>query len=198
MCTHSFLHILGAKGWYAQILLDKFNVKLNFINDSSDDLYSRLEQAGDLGDIIIWGTDSDQYHSAIDSELLFDWESGNVLEKYGSYIKEHMTKALSKNKKNSNGHIYGFGYDVATESGNYGDFDYHPDIRWDLYKQIGMPEVTELEDYIDVLKQMKEICPVSDSGKETYGVSLFSDWDGDMVMYVKSTCTAFLEWMNLA
>ena len=49
----------------------------------------------------------------------------------------------------------------------------------------------KLKDYIDVLKQMKEICPVSDSGKETYGVSFFSDWDGDMVMYVKSTCTNF-------
>lgn len=108
------------QGWYAQVLLDKFNVKLNFINDSSGKMYNKLEK-----------------------------------------------------------------------SGEYGDFDYHPDIRWDLYEQIGMPEVTELEDYIDVLKQMKEICPVSDSGKETYGVSFFSDWDGDMVMYVKSTCTNF-------
>ncbi len=179
------------QGWYAQILLDKFNVKLNFTNDSSEGMYNKLEKSGDLGDIIIWGTDSDQYHSAIDKGLLLDWEEDGRLEKYGSYMNSHMEKALNKNKRISGGKIYGFGYDVASESGEYGDFDYHPDIRWDLYKQIGMPEVTELEDYIDVLKQMKEICPVSDSGKETYGVSFFSDWDGDMVMYVKSTCTNF-------
>ncbi len=179
------------QGWYAQILLEKFNVKLNFINDSSEDMYSRLENSGDLGDIVIWGDDSDQYHSAIAKGLLLDWEEDGRLNTYGSYINGHMAKALSKNKKNSGGHIYGFGYDVATEGGEYGDFDYHPDIRWDLYEQIGMPEVTELEDFVDVLKQMKEICPKSDTGKETYGVSLFSDWDSDMVMYVKSTCTNF-------
>lgn len=179
------------QGWFAQILLDKFNVKLNFTYDGSEDFYSRQAQTGDLGDIVIWGTDSDQYHSAIEDGLLLDWERDGLLEKYGAYMSGHMQKALEKNRKNSGGHIYGFGYDVAAESGEYGDFDYHPDIRWDLYEQIGKPEVKELEDYVAVLKQMKEICPVSDSGKETYGVSLFSDWDGDMMMFTKSACTNF-------
>lgn len=179
------------QGWFAQILLDKFNVKLNFTYDGSEDFYSRQAQTGDLGDIVIWGTDSDQYHSAIEDGLLLDWERDGLLEKYGAYMSGHMQKALEKNRKNSGGHIYGFGYDVAAESGEYGDFDYHPDIRWDLYEQIGKPEVKELEDYVAVLKQMKEICPVSDSGKETYGVSLFSDWDGDMMMFAKSACTNF-------
>lgn len=179
------------KGWFAQILLDKFNVKLNFTFDGSDDFYERQVESGDLGDIIIFGTDSDQYRAAIRDGFLLDWEKDGVLETYGSYIKSHMEKALEKNRKISDGHVYGFGYDVATESGEYGDFDYHPDIRWDLYEQIGKPEVTELEDYVEVLKRMKEICPTSDSGKETYGVSLFSDWDGDMMMFAKSTCTNF-------
>lgn len=179
------------QGWFAQILLEKFHVKLNFINDGTEDLYGRLASDGSLGDIVIWGSDSDQYHSAIEDGLLLDWEEDGLLEKYGTYMQEHMQKALNKNKKNSGGHIYGFGYDVAAESGEYGDFDYHPDIRWDLYEQIGKPQVKELEDYVEVLKQMKEICPVSDSGKETYGVSLFADWDGDMMMFAKSTCTNF-------
>ena len=38
---------------------------------------------------------------------------------------------------------------------------------------------------------MKEICPTDDNGKTTYGVSLFNDWDGDMVMYVKSLAQAY-------
>lgn len=179
------------QGWFAQVLLDKFNVKLDFIYDGSDDFYERHADSGSLGDIVIWGTDSDQYHSAVQNGLLLDWEKDNLLAEYGSYMKEHMKKALEKNRKNSGGHIYGFGYDVAAESGEYGDFDYHPDIRWDLYEQIGKPKVQELEDYVEVLKQMKKICPVSDSGKETYGVSLFADWDGDMMMFTKSACTNF-------
>lgn len=179
------------QGWFAQILLDKFNVKLNFTFDGSEDFYDRQAKNGSLGDIVIWGTDSDQYHSAIENGFLLDWEQDGLLDEYGAYMQEHMGKALEKNRKNSGGHIYGVGYDVAAESGEYGDFDYHPDIRWDLYEKIGKPKVKELEDYIEVLKQMKEICPVSDSGKETYGVSLFHDWDGDMMMFAKSACTNF-------
>lgn len=179
------------KGWFAQVLLEKFHVKLNFTYDGSEDFYSRKAESGNLGDIVIWGTDSDQYHSAVREGLLLDWEKDGLLEQYGMYMKKHMGKALEKNRKNSDGHIYGFGYDVAAESGEYGDFDYHPDIRWDLYEQIGKPQVKELEDYVNVLKQMKEICPLSDTGEETYGVSMFSDWDGDMMMFAKSACTNF-------
>lgn len=179
------------QGWFARILLDKFHVKLNFIYDGSEDFYDRQAAAGDLGDIVIWGTDSDQYHSAIENGLLLDWEKDQLLDQYGAYMQKHMKKALEKNKNNSGGHIYGFGYDVAAESGEYGDFDYHPDIRWDLYEQIGKPEVKKLEDYTEILRQMKDICPVSDSGAETYGVSLFADWDGDMMMFAKSACANF-------
>lgn len=179
------------KGWFAQILEERFHIKLNFIFDGSEDFYARKAAEGDLGDIIIWGSDSDQYHSAIADGLLLDWEKDGLLKDYGPYMKEHMKKALEKNRKNSGGHIYGFGYDVASESGEYGDFDYHPDIRWDLYEKIGKPPVEELEDYAGVLKQMKQECPKSDSGEETYGVSLFADWDGDMMMFAKSTCANF-------
>lgn len=178
-------------GWFAKEMLDRFNVKLNIINDRDGSYFDKKASTGDIGDIVIWGTDSDQYHSAIDQGLLLDWEKNGLLEQYGSYMKEHMQKALQKNKNNSGGHLYGFGYDVAAESGETADFDYHPDIRWDLYEQIGKPEVSTLEDYVDVLKKMKEVCPKSDSGEETYGVSLFNDWDGDMMMFVKATCTNF-------
>lgn len=179
------------QGWFAQEMLERFNVKLNFIYDGSDDFYSRMAESGDLGDIVIFGTDTDQYHSAIEEGLLLDWETDSLLQNYGSDILELMPDAIEKNRSKCDGHVFGFGYDVAYESGEYGDFDYHPDIRWDLYQQIGSPKVVELEDYVDVLKKMKEICPTSDSGQETYGVSLFSDWDGDMMMFAKSTCTNF-------
>lgn len=179
------------EGWFAKLMLEKFHVKLNFIYDGTEDFYEQKEREGNLGDIVVFGTDSDQYHSAIEKGLLLDWEQDGLLETYGPYIQGHMAKALEKNRRNSGGHIYGFGYDVAAAGGEFGDFDYHPDIRWDLYQQVGSPKVTELEDYVGVLRQMKEICPVSDTGEETYGVSLFPDWDGDMMMFAKSTCTNF-------
>ena len=44
---------------------------------------------------------------------------------------------------------------------------------------------------IDVLAKMKEICPKDDNGNPTYGASLFNDWDGNMVMFVKALATAY-------
>ncbi|MDE7321296.1 MAG: extracellular solute-binding protein [Lachnospiraceae bacterium] len=177
-------------GWFADIMKEKFNVKLNIISNGDGVFDTRME-SGNLGDIVLFGSDGDEYTRAYQNGMLFDWNEDDILSDYGPYIKSHMADALDKNAAISDGTVYGFGFDVASGAGQYGEFDYHPDIRYDLYKQIGSPEINELEDYVDVLKQMKEACPTSDSGKETYGVSLFKDWDGNMVMFVKATATNF-------
>lgn len=174
-------------GWFAQVMLEKFNVKINIVNDADGVFVTRME-SGNLGDIVIFGNDSEDYLEAIDKGMLFDWNEENLLTEYGPYINDNMQKALDKNKGISpDGKLYGFGHGVATSAQDHELYFYHPDIRWDLYKQLGYPKVTTLEDYIDILAQMKELCPTSDSGNETFGVSLFNDWDGDVVMFVKAT-----------
>jgi len=174
-------------GWFAKIMLDKFNVKLNIVNDADGVFVTRME-SGNLGDIIVFGSDNADYLEAIDKGMLFDWNEDNLLSDYGPYIKEHMQKALEKNAGLSpDGTVYGYGFAVAASPDDHGSTIYHPDVRYDLYKELGYPKVSTLEDWIDILAQMKEICPTSDSGHETFGVSLFNDWDGNMAMFVKST-----------
>ncbi len=174
-------------GWFAKVILDKFNVKLNIIKNEDGVFTTRME-SGDLGDIVIFGSDASDYITAANTGMLFDWNEDDLLTDYGPYMKEHMDKALEKNAALTDSNIiYGFGNDVAGSSEDHTSFGYHPDIRWDLYKQLGYPKVGTLDDLVGVLGDMKKICPTSDSGKETYGVSMFTDWDGDMVMYVKST-----------
>lgn len=177
-------------GWFGQIMLDKFNVKLNIIPDP-DGVYETRMESGNLGDLVIWGNDGDEYLQAIEKGMLYDWEEDDLLSEYGPYIKEHYTYALDKNKQISGGTLYGFGFDVATDASQRQDIMYTWDLRWDLYKELGYPEIKNLDDMVDVLAQMKEICPTDDNGKTTYGVSLFNDWDGDMVMFVKSTASAY-------
>jgi multiple sugar transport system substrate-binding protein/putative aldouronate transport system substrate-binding protein len=177
-------------GWSADILLDKFNVKLNIVPDLNGTLQTRME-SGDLGDIVVFGDNGTDYQNAVSAGLLYDWNEDDLLADYGEYIAENMSHALEHNADYSNGTTYGFGHNVATTSEDLNEFFYTWDIRWDLYKEIGYPEVNELEDLIDVFKQMKEICPTDENGNPTYAVSLWPDWDGDMVMYVKSTATAY-------
>ena len=177
-------------GWFGQIMLEKFNVKLNIIPDS-DGVYETRMESGNLGDIVIWGNDSDEYLQAVDKGMLYDWEEDDLLDEYGPYIKEHMPAALEKNREISGGTLYGYGFDVAVDATQRQDFMYTWDLRWDLYKELGYPEIKNLDDMVEVLAQMKEICPTGDNGKTTYGMSIFNDWDGDMVMYVKSLATAY-------
>lgn len=174
-------------GWFAQVMKEKFNVVLNIIREGDGTFVTRME-SGNLGDIVVFGSDGDQYQQAIQAGLLLDWEENDLLGKYGSYIKEHMQTALEKNRGISpDGKLYGFGHNVGTSATDYEPFFYKPDIRWDLYKKLGYPEINTLEDFIDVLEKMVELEPTSDTGGKTYAVSMFPDWDGDMVMIVKST-----------
>ncbi|MCI9073318.1 MAG: extracellular solute-binding protein [Lachnospiraceae bacterium] len=177
-------------GWFGQVMLEKFNVKLNIIPEAEGTFQTRME-SGNLGDLVIWGNDSDQYLQAIEKGMLFDWNEDDLLQEYGPYIKEHFAAALDKNQKISGGTLYGYGFDVAQNAQARQELMYEWDLRWDLYKELGYPEIKNLDDMVEVLAQMKEICPTDDNGKTTYGVSLFNDWDGDMVMFVKSTASAY-------
>ncbi|MGN0435752.1 MAG: extracellular solute-binding protein [Wujia sp.] len=175
-------------GWSGKVFLDQFNVVLNIVPSTNGAFDTRME-AGNLGDILVLG--EEQFLQAKDAGLLFDWEEDDILDEYGSYIRDNMTHALEKCRNMTDGKLYGVGYQVATSSSDIQSFFYTWDIRWDLYKQLGYPEVKDLDDLVDVFVAMKEICPKDDAGKETYAVSLWPDWDGDMVMYVKSTATAY-------
>lgn len=177
-------------GWFGQIMLEKFNVKLNIIPDP-DGVYETRMESGNLGDIVIWGSDGDEYLQAVEKGMLYDWNEDDLLSEYGPYIKENMPYALEKNTNLSGGVTYGFGFDVAVDANDTQDAMYTWDLRWDLYKELNYPEVKNLDDMVELLAQMKEICPTDDNGKTTYGVSLFNDWDGDMVMFVKSTASAY-------
>ncbi|MDR2656976.1 MAG: hypothetical protein LBB86_04025 [Oscillospiraceae bacterium] len=173
-------------GWFGKTMLDKFNVKLNIINEADGTFATRMA-AQDLGDIILFGNDGDEYLQAVGAGLLFDWEDEDLLTDYGPYIAEHMEKALAKNRALSGGVLYGFGHNVGTSVTDHESYFYYPDLRWDLYKAIGYPQIATLEDYVPVLKAMQEIEPTSETGGKTYGMSIFPDWDGDMVMFVKAT-----------
>ena len=48
-------------------------------------------------------------------------------------------------------------------------------VRWDLYKEIGCPEINNDEDYIEALKAMKEIYPETEDGLPVYAMSAYND-----------------------
>ena len=182
-------------GWVAQMLLEKFNVVVEIVPSTSGVYETRME-SGFLGDIVVFGGDGENYTRAIEAGMLYDWNYDNLLQDYGPYIYENMQDALNKNAKltesvNGQSTVYGFGHGVAGSSENHQSFFYTWDIRWDLYKELGYPEIKDMDDMLQLFIDMKAICPTDDNGNETYAVSLWPDWDGDMVMYVKAFATAY-------
>lgn len=179
-------------GWFADLMLEKFNVKLNIIPETGGALQTRME-SGNLGDIVVWGDNTDKYASACKKGMLLDWEQDKLIDNYGPYIKANMKMALQKNKfiDSPDKKLHGYGHAVSTSAKDIQAFFYTWDLRYDLYEQIGKPKIKDLYDMVNVLEKMKEVCPKDDNGNPTYGVSLFNDWDGNMVMYVKSLATAY-------
>ena len=179
------------QGWGATLLKDKFGVEINIIPEQ-DGTYATRMEAGNLGDIVVWGSNGDDYKNAVAKGMLLDWEQFDMGKKYAPYIMEHYTDALESNRKISgDDKIHGFGFNVAFSADSHQSFFYTWDVRWDLYKELGYPEVASLDDLLDLFTQMKEICPTDEVGNETYALSAWPDWDGNMVMYVKALGTAF-------
>ncbi len=179
------------QGWSATLMKDKFNVEINIIPEQ-DGTYATRMEAGSLGDIVVWGANGDDYKNAAAKDMLLDWEQYNLGQTHAPYIWQNYTKALESNRAISgDGKIHGFGFNVAFASDSHQSFFYTWDVRWDLYKALGYPEVYDLDDLVDLFVQMKEICPTDEIGNETYALSSWPDWDGNMVMYVKALGTAF-------
>lgn len=185
--TANYSGIMG--GWGAEILKEKFNVTFTIVDSQPGTFDTRME-SGFLGDIIIFGSDGDEYKDAAEAGMLFDWMEDDLLAEYGPNIAKYFPYALGKNQQIT-GTIYGFGHNVAGSAGDHAAFYYYPHLRWDLYMQLGMPEIGTLEDFIPVLEAMVALEPTTANGNKTYAVSSFPDWDGDMVMMVKSTAALY-------
>lgn len=182
-------------GWFAELMKQKYNVVMTIIPDSDGTFDTRME-SGDLGDIVVFGSTGDQYQRAATSGMLFDWNEDDILSDYGPYVKKHMPYAIENNANlnesiGAGNVVYGFGHNVATSPEDHEAFFYTMDLRWDLYKELGYPEINTIDDLYDLFVSMKEICPTDEAGNETYAVSMWPDWDGNMVMYVKAFATCY-------
>ncbi|WP_028611529.1 ABC transporter substrate-binding protein [Paenibacillus harenae] len=176
-------------GWFGKLIKDKFNIKLNIISGGQRE--STMMASGDLGDIAV----AINIVDATKAGLLLDWNKDGLLDKYGRDIKEYAGQSLDAISKQYGGGtaVYAVGHNVGSGSGpsEGANMTFGPWLRWDLYQQLGSPEIKTVEDYLSVMKQMQELSPKSDSGKPVYGFSLWSDWDGTGSMNVGSIAALY-------
>ncbi|MGY5765121.1 ABC transporter substrate-binding protein [Brachybacterium sp. DNPG3] len=178
-------------GWFGYMIDQNFNATLNVIAPNvaggGDTLYNTRVAAGNLGDLIV--TDVGERST----ELV---EGGLLADISGYYANmEHAPRfdAAVQHINESYDGIYVLPTQVSeikpTEPSEGVDPTFGPFLRWDLYKEAGYPEIGTLEDLLPVLKDMQDAQPTAENGKKVYGLSLFADWDGNMMNNAKQpTC----------
>lgn len=175
------------QGWFAKLVKEKFNMKLNIIAPNvaggGDTLFNTRSAAGDLGDLVITGS-AQHLDQAVKGGLLLD-ATPYYSQMQGVKRFDAAVKHLNKGEKG----IYAFPSSVSslkpTQPSEGIDPTFGPYSRWDLYAQLGYPKIKSLEDVLPVLKKMQDLQPTAPNGKPVYGISLFKDWDGNMMTTAK-------------
>lgn len=163
--------------WWGQILMEKAGVSLNILptGDQAQEKLQALMASGQLPDIVIFRTTKD-VQSAVRGNMLTNLDEH--LDKLPNVTLNAQTALQYSRDKLSNdtGNAYVINNDIGPA--NLGDEPpWGPYIRWDLYKEIGSPEINTFDDYLSVLKKMQELQPQNKDGKNTYGLTLWKDWD---------------------
>jgi len=181
------------EGWFSKIVKDKFNMRLNIIAPNvaggGDTLYNTRVAAGDLGDLIVIDK-GQQMDELIEGGLLLD-----ASEYYPSMANTAVFDAAVQNLNAEVDGTYGFPTQVSTLLPTQPSEALEPTfgayLRWDLYEKAGFPEIGTLEDLLPVFKAMQDAEPTAANGARTYPLSLFADWDGNMMNNVKQPITYY-------
>ena len=168
-------------GWFAKVVKDRFNIELNIIAPqvAGDAIYQTRSSSGNLGDILI--LESGQFKECVDAGLIKDigadiWNYSNLAD-----YKDQIDVLNNGLEGNDNGAIYGIPTEMlSTSPTSYSQDTIYssPLLRWDLYKELGTPDIADLDGLLDVLEQMMEKHPTNDAGDACYAMSLWPDWDG--------------------
>ena len=170
----------SSDGWPTEIVTyieDKFNVTLETKSYDNESLNLDLS-GGTTCDIlqindehiesILKGrhaVDLSQYQDSLAANIFSDTYSlrNEVLKSFKSNGEDKLyfvtPRVTSENARSTYGATLNYGYVV----------------RWDLYKEIGCPEIKNDDDYVDALVRMKEIYPETEDGLPVYALSAYND-----------------------
>ena len=181
------------KGWYAKLIKDKFNIKLNIIAPNvsgGDTVFDTRSAAGNLGDIVITSTGNGRLNKLVKAKLIEDmtpyYSDMTNVKKYQSAV-DTITKQAGKDG------VWGIPQAVSSQSPTDPNEGIEPGaapyIRWEYYKAVGYPEIKDLDGFLDVLKQMQDKAREDTGSDDIYAFSLFKDWDSDVMQNAAAICS---------
>lgn len=170
-------------GWFGKAVKDKFNMSLNIIapqvSGDGEALYQTRTAAGNLGDIVL--LDNSQMLECVDVGLIADISED--IKNYPNLMKYYEQIKLFNEQIGADG-IWG----IPTEMNSNGptafkgrQIDSMPRVPWDLYTELGRPELKNLDDLLKLLADMQAAHPTNENGDPAYAISMWKDWDGTSI-----------------
>lgn len=167
-----------AEGWWADILREQIGVELEILpsGNEGEQKLQALMASGELPDIVVF-KDNKSVENAVAGDMLLAYDDYKELLPNLYENAEKSLRYYADNVSDGNGKAYSVGTMIVNSLPPKGSMNWGPYLRYDLYKQIGAPEVKTSDDYLGILQQMHEIYPVNEEGQKVYAFSLWSDWD---------------------
>ena len=177
-------------GWFAKVLEDKFNVKMNIISTNLDpNAYQTRMSSGDLGDLVIFGDMGEHFLNAVNAGMILDWNEVDW-EDYEHLVDvttpslEKVTKYIEDNASKSG--IWGFTHNISYDRDSWDvviEPNYGMQARWDAYVLAGKPELNTIDDLVPFLKALQEAVPENEFGEKVYAYGGFSDWEDSVMKF---------------
>ena len=117
--------------------------------------------------------------SELDAQVLSSgqiMELDDLVEQYAPNIAKNCAKMIEYNRdmrSNGTGKLYAINMHSGQDSSSPDGVATSWLVRWDLYKQLGCPELKSLDDMLKLLTDMKGLEPENADGRETYGLGYF-------------------------
>ena len=164
-------------GWLGEVFAD--NGIILDVWAYSADKFNAILASGDLPDVMFFNATKCDINAIIESGFLLD------LTEYMDQLpavqnSDEMTTAINFEKQyiaTAGDGLYLLPTKVGALASKLNTGGCALMLNWELYEQIGTPEITCLEDTIDVFKQMQAAWPVSDTGIKTYAMHLYGGAD---------------------
>lgn len=168
-------------GWFAKVIKDKFNIEINVIAPqvAGAEVYQTRCSTGNLGDICI--LEATDFQDCVKSGLIKDISAEVPTYSNLAQYQEQIDTLNNGLDGNTDGITYGIPCQMTnTSPTSYSQDTVYssPLLRWDLYKELGYPEMKDCDDLLDVLAQMQAAHPTNEDGDPCYPFSLWKDWDG--------------------
>ncbi len=170
------------EGWYAQVLEEKFNLQLNFVDKSQE---GSLEYA----DLFVCSRDD------VSPEIL---QQDSLLLDLAPYLEEDPMKDSELvdykesykywNEQLGFQEIYVLPTLVSRLSEMTPSEETTPEygiyLNWKVYESIGMPDIKDMEELLDVLCEMQD--DTDQKGNRFDGLILYTDNDTDLLDHISS------------